>query len=183
MLKVGRVSVDGTKIRANASKHHALSYAHATQLERRIKAEVARLLRRAEQADQTEKADGIDIPAELARRKARLRAIDEAKARIREREEARIAAEQLAHERQIARREAREREPGKKLPGFPPKPPSRAIDPKAQINLTDEESRIMPSADGMIQAYNAQAAINCASRLSLSPTSAMRLRMRNYLNR
>src|SRR5664280_1646038 len=79
LLKVGRVSVDGTKIRANASKHHALSYGHATKLERRIKAEVTRLMRRAEQADNSEKSDGIDLPAELARREERLRAIDEAR--------------------------------------------------------------------------------------------------------
>src|ERR1035438_9443914 len=93
LLKVGRVSVDGTKIRANASKHHALSYGHATKLERRIKPEVERLLRRAEQADSSDKSDGIDIPAELALREERLRVIDEAKTRIREREQERIAAE------------------------------------------------------------------------------------------
>jgi transposase len=151
LLKVGRVSVDGTKIRANASKHHALSYGHATKLERRIKAEVTRLMRRAEQADSSDKADGIDIPAELARREERLRAIDEAKARIREREQERIAAEERVYQQRMADREARERETGKKPGGRPPKPPSRGIDPMAQINLTDEESRIMPSSDSMIQ--------------------------------
>ncbi len=165
LLKVGRVSVDGTKIRANASKHHALSYGHATKLERRIKAEVTRLLRRAEQADSSDKSDGIDIPAELALREERLRVIDEAKTRIREREQERIAAEAHAHEQRMAEREARERETGRKPGGRPPKPPSRGIDPAAQINLTDEESRIMPSSDGMIQAYNAQATVDCNSRL------------------
>jgi transposase len=165
LLKVGRVSVDGTKIRANASKHHALSYGHATKLERRIKAEVTRLMRRAEQADSSDETDGLDIPAELARREERLRAIDEAKGRIREREQGRIAAEERAHQQRMAEREARERETGKKTGGKPPKPPSRGIDPAAQINLTDEESRVMPSSDGMIQAYNAQATVDCASRL------------------
>jgi transposase len=165
LLKVGRVSVDGTKIRANASKHHALSYGHATKLERRIKAEVTRLLRRAEQADSSDKSDGIDIPAELALREERLRVIDEAKTRSREREQERIAAEADAHQQRMAEREARERETGRKPGGRPPKPPSRSIDPTAQINLTDEESRIMPSSDGMIQAYNAQATVDCNSRL------------------
>ena len=165
MLKVGRVSVDGTKIRANASKHHALSYAHATKLERRIKGEVARLLRRAEQADQSDKPDGIDIPAELARREDRLRAIEEAQSRIREREQVRIAAERTAYDKRMEQRDERERETGKKPRGPRPKPPSRTPNPNAQINLTDEESRVMPSADGMIQAYNAQAAIDCKSRI------------------
>jgi transposase len=103
LLKVGRVSLDGTKIRANASKHHALSYGHATKLERRIKAEVARLMRRAEQADTSDKSDGIDIPAELARREERLRTIDAAKARIREREQERIAAEERVYQQRICR--------------------------------------------------------------------------------
>src|SRR5450631_3957181 len=82
---------------------------------------------------------------------------DEAKTRIRDREHERIAAEQHAYEQRVAERAAHERETGKKTGGKPPKPPSRGIDPLAQINLTDEESRIMPSKDGMIQAYNAQA--------------------------
>jgi transposase len=174
LLKVGRVSVDGTKIRANASKHHALSYGHATKLERRIKAEVTRLMRRAEQADNSEKSDGIDLPAELARREERLRAIDEAKTRIRDREHERIAAEQHAYEQRMAERAARERETGKKTGGKPPKPPARGIDPMAQINLTDEESRIMPSKDGMIQAYNAQATVDCASRLLVDSNVSQR---------
>jgi transposase len=174
LLKVGRVSVDGTKIRANASKHHALSYGHATKLERRIKAEVARLMRRAEQADSSDKSDGIDIPAELARREERLRAIDAAKARIREREQERIAAEERVYQQRIAEREARERETGKKPGGRPPKPPSRAINPMAHINLTDEESRIMPSSDGMIQAYNAQATVDCAARLLIDAEVSQR---------
>lgn len=181
LLKVGRVSVDGTKIRANASKHHALSYGHATKLERRIKAEVTRLMRRAAQADSSDQNDGINIPAELARREERLLAIDEAKARIREREQERIAAEQQAHQQRMAEREASERETGKKIGGKPPKPPSRGIDAKAQINLTDEESRVMPSSDGMIQAYNAQATVDCASRMLVDSEVSQRATDRTLL--
>jgi transposase len=146
LLKVGRVSVDGTKIKANASKHHALSYGHATKLERRIKREVEQLMRLAEEADAADVPDGLDIPAELARREERLRVIDEAKERIRKREQERLAAEQATYKKKLDERDQRERETGKKTGGPKPKPPSRGIDPKAQINLTDEESRIMPSS-------------------------------------
>ena len=168
LLKVGRVSIDGTKIKANASKHHALSYAHATKMERRIKNEIDRLLRAAENADSADVPDGMDIPAELARRETRLQAIAEAKERIRLREQERLAAEQAAYEKKLAERANRERETGKKHRGSKPKPPSRAINPKAQINLTDDESRIMPTGDGFVQAYNAQAAVDCESLLLVS---------------
>lgn len=165
MIKVGRVSIDGTKVKANASKHHALSFAHATKLERRIKNEIERLLRMAERADVADVPDGMDIPAELARRETRLQAIAEAKERIRAREQERIAAEQSAHDQKMAERRARERETGKKSGGKKPKRPSRAMNPNAQINLTDDESRIMPTGDGFVQAYNAQGAVDCDSLL------------------
>jgi transposase len=165
MLKVGRVSVDGTKVKANASKHHALSYGHATKLERRIKGEIERLLHLAEKADMSDIPDGMDIPKELARRELRLQAIAEAKERIRVCEQGRISAEQAEHDRKIAERSARERETGKKPKGPKPSRPSRAMNQKAQVNLTDDESRVMPSGDGFVQAYNAQAAVDCDSRL------------------
>ncbi|HVA28046.1 MAG TPA: IS1182 family transposase [Candidatus Baltobacteraceae bacterium] len=165
MLKVGRVSIDGTKIKANASKHHALSYAHATKLERRIKNEIERLLRTAEKADVGDVPDGMDIPAELARREIRLQAIDEAKERIRIREQERIAAEQAAYEKKLTERAGRERENGKKHSGSKPKRPSRVMNPNAQINLSDSESRVMPTGDGFVQGYNAQAVVDCGSLL------------------
>lgn len=174
LVKVGRVSVDGTKIKANASKHHALSYGHATKLERRIKGEVERLLRMAERADGNEVPDGLDIPAELVRREDRLRVIADAKARIYVREQERIAAEQAAHQQKLAERTQRQNETGKKPKGRKPKAPSRAINPKAQINLTDDESRIMPSSDGMVQAYNAQGVVDCDSRLMLTADASQR---------
>jgi transposase len=165
MLKVGRVSIDGTKVKANASKHHALSYAHATKLERRIKNEIERLLRMAEKADVGEVPDGMDIPAELARRETRLQAIAEAKERIRAREQERIASEQAAYEQKVAARAAREVENGRKYGGSKPKRPSRAMKPDAQVNLTDDESRVMPTGEGFVQAYNAQGAVDCGSLL------------------
>ena len=165
MLKIGRVSIDGTKVKANASKHHAMSYEHGTKLERRIKNEIGRLLRMAEKADQADLPDGMDVPAELARRETRLQVIAEAKERIREREQQRITQEQAAHDERAAQRAAHEKTSGNKLRGRKPKRPSRGMNSKAQVNLTDEESRIMPSAGGFEQAYNAQSAIDCASRL------------------
>lgn len=165
LIKVGRVSIDGTKVKANASKHHALSYAHATKLERRVKNEIDRLLRMAEKADVTDLPDGMDVPAELARRETRLQTIAQAKERIRAREQERIAADQAAYDQKMAERGAREREAGKRCGGRKPKRPSRAMNPNAQINLTDEESRIMPSGEGFVQAYNAQGAVDCGSLL------------------
>ena len=165
MLKIGRVSIDGTKVKANASKHHAISYSHATKLERRIKNEIERLLRMAEKADVENIPDGMDVPAELARRETRLQAIAEAKERIRAREQDRIASEQAAHDQKMTDRAAREREAGKKHRGRKPKRPSRAMNLNAQINLTDDESRIMPTGDGFVQAYNAQGTVDCKSLL------------------
>lgn len=165
MLKIGRVSIDGTKVKANASKHRAMSYEYGTKLERRIKNEIDRLLRMAEKADQADLPDGMDVPAELSRRETRLQAIAEAKERIREREQQRITQEQAAYDERVAQRVSHEKRCGKKIRGRKPERPSRAINPKAQVNLTDEESRIMPSAGGFEQAYNAQNAIDCASRL------------------
>jgi hypothetical protein len=169
ILKVGRVSIDGTKVKANASKHHALSYAHAIKLERRIKNEIERLMRMAEKADLGDVSDGMDIPAELARRETRLQVISEAKERIRVREQERIDVEQAAYEKKMAERVAQERENGKRYGGSKPKPkpPSRAMNPNAQVNLTDDESRIMPTGDGFVQAYNAQGAVDCGSLLLL----------------
>ena len=169
VLKVGRVSIDGSKVKANASKHSALSYAYATKLEQKIKREVAELMRLAEEADTSETPDGMNLPEELTRRENRLRAIEEAKARIRVREQERIAAEQEAHEAKMKARREKEQRTGKKTTGKKPKRPSRAIDPKAQVNLTDDESRIMPtSGGGFDHAYNAQIAVDCVSRLIVS---------------
>ena len=82
LLKVGNVSLDGSKFKANASKHKALSYGHAKKLEEQFKAEVEQLLRMAEQADRKPLPEGLDVPAQIARREDRLSAIAAAKAQI-----------------------------------------------------------------------------------------------------
>jgi transposase len=135
--KLGRVAIDGTKSKANASKHKAMSYGRMKQDEARLRQEVAELLRRAEQADRDEDAQygtdrrGDELPAELARRESRLRTIAAAKAALEA--EARTAA--------VAA--------GKDPDDTPP-------EDRAQRNFTDPESKIQRSGDGFVQGYNAQ---------------------------
>jgi transposase len=164
LLKLGKVSLDGTKIKANASKHKALSWQHAQALEEQLKAEVAQLLAKAEETDKSE-ADTLDIPEELKRREARLAAIAEAKAELERRAQARFEAEQAAYEEKVREREEKARQSGQKPRGKAPKPPEAGPRDKDQVNLTDEESRIMPSTQGFVQAYNAQAAVDTDSYL------------------
>ena len=160
VLKMGTVALDGTKIHANASRHSALSYEHAGKIEAQLKAEVAELLARAEAADQTDIPDGISIPEELARREDRLEKLAVARAKIEARAKERFAREMADHEAKLAAREAKTAATGKKPGGKPPQPPVEGPLPTDQINLTDEDSRIMPVAGGGFeQCYNAQAAV------------------------
>jgi transposase len=165
ILKLGTISLDGTKVKANASRHKALSYGHALKLEEQLNAEVAELLKQAEAADQADIPDGMSIPEELMRREERLSAIAEAKAEIERRAAARHSAEQEAYEKKMAERANKEQKTGKKPKGSAPKPPVPGPTGKDQVNLTDRESRIMPSGNGFEQAYNAQIAVDVSSML------------------
>jgi transposase len=166
MLKLGSVSLDGSKIKANASKHKALSYEHACKLEAQLKSEVADLLKRAESADKADIPDGMNVPEELQRREQRLSGIAAAKTEIERRATERHAREQAAYEEKIAARAKKTEETGKKPKGKQPKPPTAGPSSKDQVNLTDEESRIMPvSGGGFEQTYNAQAAVDTKSKL------------------
>jgi len=166
VLKMGTIGLDGTKIHANANRHSALSYEHAGRIEEQLKAEVADLLARAEAADAADIPDGMSIPDELARREERLRRIAEARAKIEARAKERHAREQAEYEAKLAAREAKTAATGKKPGGKPPQPPIEGPRPNDQINLTDEESRIMPVAGGGFeQCYNAQAAVAAGSLL------------------
>jgi len=159
-LKLGKISLDGSKVQANASKHSALSWGHAVDLEKRLKEEVARLMSLAEAAD-AEVPEGMDIPEELARREARLEAIAEAKKKLAQRAAERYAAEQAEYEAKKQKRDAA-RESGKSPRGPEPKAPEPGVRDSDQINLTDEESRIMPVSGGknFQQAYNVQAGVD-----------------------
>src|SRR6201982_190222 len=158
VLKMGTVALDGTKIHANASRHRALSYEHAGKIEAQLQAEVAELMAKAEAADQADVPDGMSIPEELARREERLAAIARAKATIEARAKERHAREEAGYEAEPAGRNAKTKAPGKKPAGKPPAPPAEGPLPTDQINLTDEDSRIMPVAGGGFdQCYKAQA--------------------------
>lgn len=166
VLKMGTVALDGTKIHANASRHSALSYEHASKIEAQLTAEVAELMAQAEAADAADVPDGMSIPEELARREERLAKIAEAKAKIAARAEERFAHEQAEHEARLALREAKTEATGRKPGGNPPSPPTPGPRPTDQINLTDEDSRIMPMAGGGFeQSYNAQAMVAAGSML------------------
>jgi transposase len=166
MLKLGSVSLDGSKIKANASKHKALSYEHACKLEVQLKSEVAKLLKAAESADKADIPDGMNVPEELQRREQRLSGIAAAKIEIERRAAERHVREQAVYDEKVAARTKKADETGKKPKGKQPKPPTAGPSAKDQVNLTDEESRIMPvSGGGFEQTYNAQAAVDTESKL------------------
>jgi transposase len=166
LLKLGSVCLDGTKIHANASRHSALSHGHIEKLEVQLKAEVQELLVLAEQADQADIPDGVCLPEEIKRREDRLAAMAAAKAKIAARAEERYRQEKAEYDEKMLRRAAREVESGKKPGGKPPKVPEPGPRARDQVNLTDEESRIMAVAGGGYeQAYNAQAAVDAATML------------------
>ena len=169
VLKLGSVSLDGTKVKANASKHQALSWQHACKLEEQLKKEIEQLWQLAEEADQSTIPDDMSIPQELERREERLATIAEAKRKIEARAAERYAEEQHAYEKKLAERKNKEQQSGKKSKGKPPKPPESGPRAKDQVNLTDAESRIMPkSGGGFEQGFNAQACVDGETLLILS---------------
>ena len=166
LLKLGTVALDGTKIHANASRHSALSYEHAGKIEAQLQAEVSELMARAEAADAAEEADGLSIPDELARREDRLAKLADARAKIEARAKERFEREAAEHRAKLAAREAKAAATGKKPGGKPPAAPLEGPRPEDQINLTDEDSRIMPVAGGGFeQCFNAQAVVATQSLL------------------
>ncbi len=166
LLRMGTVCLDGTKIAANASRHSALSHGHIVKIEEQLKREVQELLALAEQADTAAIPDGLSLPEELQRRETRLAAMAAAKAKIEARAAQRYESERAAFDDKIKQRQAKEAATGKKPGGRPPKPPTPGAQASDQINLTDEESRIMPvSGGGFEQSYNAQAAVDAATML------------------
>ena len=168
VLKVGgiTVAIDGTKVLANASKHAAVSYGHAGEKMRELDLEIAELMKKAEQADATPLDDGLSIPEELQRRAERKAKLAAARAEMEVRALARVEQERAEYERKMAARAA-QRAAGKKPRGKEPQPPSGTPQAQDQVNFTDAESRIMKAGSGQHfeQAYNAQAAVEIASRL------------------
>jgi transposase len=150
-MKVGRVALDGTKMKANASKHKAMSYGRMQEKEKELRAEVKSLLAQAEAADVEDDAvhgrnrRGDELPEELQRRECRLKKIREAKRAVEERAKQKAATEQKV---------AEQAKPGE----------------KDQYNFTDPESRIMMGLDGFVQGYNAQAAVESTAQLIVGQT-------------
>jgi len=170
LSRFGTVSLDGTKMRANASRHSALSHGHAVKIEAQLKAEVQEMLKLAEAADRSAVPDGVNLPDEIKRREDRLAAIATAKAKIEARAQERFAREQAEYQAKMAKRQAKEAATGKKPGGKPPQPPQAGPRPDDQINLTDEESRIMKVAGGGFdQCYNAQGVVDTESMLVVAP--------------
>ncbi len=160
IFKLGDIYIDGTKIKANASKHKAMSWKHACELEQQLKSEVETLLKRAETENSKPNKD-IDIPAEIARREDRLEKINDVKAEIELRAKSRYEQEKAEYDAKMAERATKEAASGKKLGGKKPKEPEEGARDKDQMNFTDEDSRIMPQAGGgFVQAYNAQASVD-----------------------
>jgi transposase len=169
LVKLGRVAVDGTKVKANASKHKAMSYARMSEREAALKAQVAELLARAQATDEAEDTEygedrrGDELPEDLQRAEGRLAKILAAKAALEAK--ARAQAEQdaaEAKERQ-AEREHQEQANGRRFAGKPlkmPDPEQTKPTAKAQYNFTDPESRIQKTADGFIQGYTGVLAVD-----------------------
>lgn len=166
LSQFGTLSLDGTKIHANASRHSALSYGHAEKIETQLRQEVQQLLALAEQSDQGDVPDGMNVPEEIARREAQLGAIAAAKATIEARAKERHAREKAEYEAKVKARNEKAAKSGKKPRGRDPTPPSEGPRAQDQVNLTDDESRIMKVATGGFeQCYNAQALVDTESLL------------------
>ena len=176
LVKLGHVSVDGSKVKANASKHKAMSYQRMTETEARLMKEIEALLAEAEAIDKAEDAQhgkgkrGDELPEELKRRDTRLKKIREAKAALEAEAKAKAEAQAEEARQRIAERERQEAETGKKIGGVPPRipdPEQATPDPKSQKNFTDPESRIMldGATKSFVQAFNAQIAVDADSQV------------------
>ena len=167
VLKLGTISLDGTKIHADASRHNAVSYKRLLEMETQLRAEIEELFRLSEQSDQRDIPDGLVVREEMARREDRLVRLAEAKAVLEARATERAAAEQAEYEAKLAQRAERERTTGRRPGGRPPTPPVPGPRDGDQYNFTDPQSRIMknPTDAAFEQDYNAQVAVDQGSLL------------------
>lgn len=166
LVKLGHVALDGTKIKANASRHKAMSYARMKQREAALRAEVDRWLEAAAAADREAdklygKQRGDEMPAWVADKQKRLEKIRQAKAELEA--QAKAAAEEEMRRREKA--EKQRKAEGRKKSGKTPAPPKTEPEGKAQRNFTDPQSRILKTKDGYIQGYNGQAAVDAQAQI------------------
>jgi hypothetical protein len=166
-LNLGNISLDGSKIHADASKSHAVSYKRLLELERQLRTEVDALFALSDQADQHELPEELNIADEIAFRQGRLVNLAQAKAVLEARAQERYAAEQAEYEAKQREREEKARRTGRKPPGRPPEPPTPGSDDQDQYNFTDPDSRIMKNSTnaGFDQHYNVQVAVDQVSLL------------------
>ena len=177
LVKLGHVAIDGTKIKANASKHKAMSYARMSETEQRLKQEIEALLEQAEDVDAAEDAQygkgkrGDELPEELARRESRLKKIAQAKAELEQEARQKAERERAEVEAKLAERHEQEEQTGKKKRGREPKvpdPKQAQPEARAQRNFTDPDSRIMPDGankGSFVQGYNAQAVVDSRAQI------------------
>jgi len=177
LVKLGHVAIDGTKIKANASKHKAMSYARMGETEQRLKQEIDALLQQAEATDAAEDAQygkgrrGDELPEELARRESRLKKIAQAKAELEQEAREKAERERAEAEAKLAARREQEEQTGKKMRGREPRvpdPEQAQPQARAQRNFTDPDSRIMPDGankGSFLQGYNAQAAVDAKAQV------------------
>ena len=156
LLRVGTVSVDGTKVDANASRRNSIRHDRAEELRAQLQGEIDGLLEEAERADAEETSDAQRLPEELSRRERLKERLDRASEELKARARRRAESERAEHERKVAARDAR------KAKGRPPKPPSEEPRPDEQVNLTDADSGLMRRSERheYRQAYNAQAVVD-----------------------
>jgi transposase len=167
LLKLGTISVDGSKVHADASKSHAVSYGRLLQLERRLRVEVEELMALGEKAEQEDLPEGLDVACELALRQERLLNLDQAKAVLEARAQERHELETAEYEAKMREREQKTKKTGRKPRGKAPKPPAAKPRTQEQYNFTDPDSRIMKNSTntGFDQHYNVQVAVDQDSRL------------------
>jgi transposase len=172
VLTLGNISLDGTKIHADASKSNAISYKRLLELDSQLRTEVDTLFALTEHAEQTEMPEGVVIADEIAFRHERLANLAKAKAVLEARAQERYEAEQAAYDTKVREREATSRQTGANPRGRPPTPPTPGPRDKDQFNFTDPESRIMKNSnnEGFDQHYNAQAAVEQESFLIVAHT-------------
>ncbi len=170
-VKLGNISIDGSKIHADASKSKAVSYGRISQLEERLQKEIDELFAWAEQAENAA-ADDFDSDNEIGLRRGKLASLAQAKAVLEARAQERYVEEQAEYARKVAARQEKEQQTGKKSRGRAPAPPEPGPQAKDQYNFTDPESHMMKNGNnqGFEQAYNVQAAVEHESRLIVGNT-------------
>ncbi len=174
VFQLGNISLDGSKIRADASKHQAVSYQRLLELESELRQQVSELFALGEQADQGELTlpSGFSVEEEIAFRQERLAHLAQANAVLEARAQERYAAEKAAYDAKVREREEKARRNKRPPRGRAPKPPQPGPQDKDQYNFTDPDSRIMKNSTnaGFDQHYNAQVAVDQASLFIVAPT-------------